>query len=236
MFLAIRFFWFTRLFLRCSGWIAVLPLLVGAALTISAITLTKNAALISDHGVLATATLLAKPNTPSHVNHTHISQRSAASYSIQFQFTPQNSTEPITGKARVTATFYRSVSMEHKFVLRYLPENPFIYELGAGALKKQATIIQIIGLAFSVIGFAACIWFSSSALRALKARESVGMIIDTYVSRRVYWPPIFNRMQYQLGDAAAAKQHKTFIRPIWAYHGLKRGQKIRVALTGQGPY
>lgn len=236
MILTQRFFWFTRLFIRCGGWIALFPLLVGIALTLSAITADQNATRMADHGLRTTATVLAKHNTPSSDNGLRQSQRSAASYSISFQFTPEQSAQPVKAQERVASSFYKTVTVGQKIALRYLPEDPSAYELFAGALKKQSTTNQIIGFAFSLVGFAACIWFSSTTLRALRARESVGMIIDTYVSRRAYWPPVFNRMQYQVGDAGAAKHHKTFIRPIWAYHGLKRGQKTRVALTGQGPY
>lgn len=244
--MAKRFFWFTRLFIRCGGWIALFPLLIGLSLTMSAITASKNAALMMNDGVETTATVLTKRYTPSSGDDQRGSQRQPATYAISFEYTPKQSRTPIEpppikgppikAQKQVSAHYYNSVSVGQQITLRYLPQTPTVYELFHGALKKQSIADQIVGFAFAVIGFGACVWFAVTALKALRARENVGMIIESYVSRRAKWPPFFNRMQYQVGSGNSAKHHKSFIRPFWAYRGLKRGDKTRVAMTNQGPY
>lgn len=240
-----RFFWFARLFIRCGGWVALFPLLIGIFLTISAITANKNAALMINDGIKTTAIVLKKHYTQSSGDDLRGSQQ-PATYAISFEYTPKQSRTPIDAppikgppiKARenVSADYYNSVSVGQQITLRYLRQTPTVYELFHGALKKQSIADQIVGFAFAVIGFGACVWFSGTALRALRARENVRMIVEVYVSRRSNWPPFFSRMQYQVGSDNSIKHHKTFVRPFWAFRGLKRGQEIRIAMTNQGPY
>lgn len=234
MILARRFFWFSQLFIRCGGWVALIPLVIGIASTLGAITLTYNAALLAQHGMPATATVMAKRIAKGNQT-TQERQRPADSYYITLRFTPQNAVE-ISAEHQVRAAFYRILVIGQTFQIRYLPENPDIRELYEGELTGWSSSTQIVGLAFAALGFAVSIWFARTAIRATRARENVGMIIEAYVTHRSLWPPLFNRMQYQVGQGDAANIHKTFIRPIWAYRGLKRGDKTRVAITDQGPY
>lgn len=230
-----RFFWFTRLFIRCGGWIALIPLIIGLTSTLSAITLTRNAAMLAQHGIPATATVMAKRIAEGSHTGTPERQRPSDSYYITLRFTPDNAAE-ISVEHQVRAAFYHILDVGRTFQIRYLPDNPDIRELYEGELTSWSGSTQIVGLTFAVFGFAACIWVAKTAIRAMRARENVGVVIETYVTHRSLWPPLFNRMHYRIGNGDAAKIHKTFIHPVWAYRGLKRGDKIRVAITDQGPY
>ncbi len=221
--------------MRCGGWIALIPLVIGLSSTLGAITLARNDAQLAQYGASTTATVMGKRIAEGSQTSTQERQRPSDSYYITLRFTPGNAAE-INAEHQVRAAFYRILEVGQTFQIRYLPENPDIRELYEGELASWSSSTQINGLVFTALGFAACIWFAKTAIRATRARENVGMIIDAYVTHRSLWPPLFNRMQYQVGQGDAAKIHKTFIRPIWAYRGLKRGDKIRVAITGQGPY
>lgn len=235
MILAKRFFWFTRLFIRCGGWVALIPLLIGLMSTIGAITLNQNAARLATDGVPATATVVSKRIPEGSHTTTQERQRPSDDHLITIRFAPQNAAE-ITAEHRTSGPFYRAHDVGQAFTIRYLPDDPDIRELYIGQVASRSTSSQFAGMIFALTGFAASLWFARTAIRATRARENIGMIIETYVTHRPLWPPVFNRMQYQVGTGPTAKFHKTFIRPIWAYGGLKRGEKTRVAITSQGPY
>ena len=229
-----RLYWFIKLFVRCGGWVALIPLLIGVASTLGSITLGQHAKQLADLGVPATAIVTAKriskSNPPSSSR-----QQPSTQYYISLTFTPQKG-QKINAEHRVNLDFYNHNAIGQSFSIRYLPDNPEIHELYKGQLEGQSKATQIVGLAFAILGFGACIWFAKTALRALKARENVGIIIEAPVTLRSIWPPVFNKMHYQVGEGATTRTHKTFVRPIWAYRGLKRGSKTRVAITSEGPY
>ncbi len=230
-----RLFWFTQLFIRCGGWIALIPLVISLSSTLGAITLASHTAQLAEYGVPATATVISKRIAEGSHAGTQERQRPADTYYITLRFTLQNAAQ-ISAEHQVRAAFHRILEVGQTFHIRYLPENPDIRELYEGELASWSSSTRINDLAFAALGFVAYIWFAKTAIRATRARENVGMIIDAYVTHRSLWPPLFNRMQYQVGQGDTAQTHKTFVRPIWAYRGLKRGDKTRVAITSQGPY
>jgi hypothetical protein len=53
-----RFFWFTRFFIRCGGWAALIPLVLGVSATLESLTLLRQNNALTDHGLPAQAIVL----------------------------------------------------------------------------------------------------------------------------------------------------------------------------------
>lgn len=239
-----QFYWFTRFFIRSGGWLALIPLSIGIAATLQSATLLLQSRALADHGLTATAQVLDKRVIAPRNTGNSSTDSGTYSYYIDYSFTPAGADAPLRTEDDVHRSFYQSVQVGQQFSLRYLPEDPQIQSLYDGNLERWSQSGQAVGLGASVIGFLVIWWFYVPAMRAYRARRSVSGttettdIIETYVTLCTVWPPLFNRMQFQMQDPDTQKAtfHKTFARPFWAYSGLKRGSKIHVVQTSQGPY
>ncbi len=213
----------------------MLPLLIGGAAIISAITMKGELAKLDGQGVEGKAVLVAKRYEEGASNG-YQRVKTKGIYYVSYQFTPKGASQEISNERNVNRTFYDSVEVGEEFTLWYLARDVDVHELFEGEFSRQSGSSTVVGTVFFIFGLGLSFWSGSVAKRAIRARESLTEIVETYVTQRPWWPPLFNRMQYQLKNGANTTFHRTFIRPMWAYGSLKRGDKTRVALTGEGPY
>lgn len=234
MILAKRFYWFVRFFLRYGGWLGLMILMLGFWATFLSIRLQDEAEQLAKYAVTTPATVISKrlsEGTGAGVRNNSLK----ISYYITIRYTPKGSAT-IEDEDQVRDNIYRAAEIGQTINIRHLPDNPQVREYYAGEKARKQTEIQVGGAGLAIFGLFTCLWFCVPALRATRARENVGITIETYVTLRRRWPPFFNSMEFQVGQGSKAKFHNTVKQLSWAYRGLKRGSKIRVAITPYGPY
>ncbi len=228
-------YYFIRFFIRVGGWLAVLILTVGLAGTLSSLRSNSNSRKLAAQGEVLTAQVTGKRLTEGATNKPQRSQTFSKHY-VSYQFTTEGSQKNIQNERKVDISFYDSVQTGDTFELTYLPSDPSVHELYENELSRKSSASLIAGTAFSLFGLACCYWAFVVSKRAMRARYSVEEIIESFVTRRALWPPLINRMQYQLRRGEQVSFHLTFLRPTWAYGTLKRGDPTRIAITSEGPY
>ncbi len=230
-----RLYYFTRFFIRVGGWLAALILTVGLASTRSSIRTNSNSRKLAAQGKILTAQVTNKRLTEGSSNRPE-RLKTFSKYYISYQFTTADLKGSIQNERRVGISFYNSVQTGETFELTYLPSDPSVHELYENELSGNSSSSLVVGIAFSLFGLACCYWAFTVSKRAMRARYSVEEIIESFVTRRSFWPPLINRMQYQLRRGDQVSFHQTFLRPVWAYGTLKRGGVTRIAMTSEGPY
>ncbi|MFK5923947.1 MAG: DUF3592 domain-containing protein [Verrucomicrobiota bacterium] len=228
-------YYFIRFFIRVGGWLAVLILTVGLAGILSSIHSNSDSRRLAAQGKVLTAQVTDKRVTEGSTNKPQ-RLKTSSSYYVSYQFATDDSKKNIQNERKVSISFYNSVQTGDTFELTYLPSDPSVHELYQNELSRKSSSSLVAGSAFSLFGLGCCYWAFTVSKRAMRARYSVEEMIESFVTRRSFWPPLINRMQYQLRRGEQVSFHQTFLRPVWAYGTLKRGDLTRIAMTSEGPY
>ncbi len=228
------FLQFIRFFLRVSGWIALIPLLIGISASVSALRLQLDLAALNKNGVETIAQITAMHVTESK-NTNSASGNTSSHYSISFTFSTLGGAIQ-SQEHKISRTYYMSHAIGDTLSIRYLPTNPKVAELYSGELAGKSIGAQVVGGAISLLGILLLVFYGRTALTAMRARAHVTAELEAYVTHRPKWPPLMNRMTYQIGLGKSVPTGKTFIRFTPSFRGLKRTDKTRAVETKYGTY
>ncbi len=155
-------------------------------------------------------------------------------YFLDYHFRPagQNTDVRVTNLKVSPALFSR---YQHRKTLpvTYLPDAPQINSPEPEWMQNSQKTTAYLGGALALLGGGLLISIVFSALKALKARNSIQQIINTKVTAKPRWKLFFYRLEYQLG---AGESHRSFMMLDGPFNRIKIGDTIQIALTDEGPY
>lgn len=155
------------LFMRISGWVALIPLALGAAIVFVGTLISEDAARLEADGVDTQATIIAKREYERRSSN---NASTTTYYNLRYHF-PLESGGLHYGDRDVSYGFYEDVETGMQRPLRYLPSDPDLHEIEPGAVDENALYATIFGAVLLLIG-AGLLWlFTRNAMRMKAVRD-----------------------------------------------------------------
>ncbi len=164
-----------RMFLRLSGWIAVIPLVIGLGVVFVSVQASGDAARLEAEGVEAKATVI---NTETRRRRSSTGSGYDTVYSVRYHF-PIGGGTLHYGRRDVERSFYDRAEPGMQIPVRFVPAEPDIHEIEAGAVSENAFYAGLVGGFFALLGVILLFLFTRRASRAVAVRDRGERVVAT---------------------------------------------------------
>jgi len=218
------------LFMRLNGWLAVIPLALGAGIIFVGTQISERAALLESEGVDGTATVIAKREFErrSTTNNT-----TTTYYNLRYHFPLGDGTLHYDDRD-VSHSFYDSVESGGQVPVRFLTADPDIHEIESGAISDNALAASLIGAVLVLSGLLTLVLLGRKAMRMAAVRghgERAEAVVES-----IQLNPIANRVVFTFTDREGTDRKEMSIGGrAWRIAGIETGDSIPIRYDPQHP-
>ena len=156
-----------RLFLRFHGWVAVIPLVIGLGIVFVSVQVSGEAARLEAEGVDAKATVI---GTDTRRRRSSSGSGYDTVYSVRYHF-PIGGGALHYGRSDVARSFYDRAEPGLQIPVRFVPAEPDIHEIEAGAVSENAFYAGLVGGFFVLLGLILLVLSIRRASHAVAVRD-----------------------------------------------------------------
>lgn len=218
------------LFMRISGWVALIPLLLGIGIVFVGTLISEDAARLDTEGVDTQATIIAKREYERRSSN---NASTTTYYNLRYHF-PLESGGLHYGDRDVSHDFYEEVDVTEQRPLRYLPSDPDLHEIEPGAVGENALYATIFGAVLLLIG-AGLLWlFTRNAMR-MKAVRDHGQPTEATIET-VMKQTGANGFKFTFTDGMGASHSgNSILGRAWRIKDVAEGDVVPIRYNPQNP-
>lgn len=218
------------LFMRFNGWVAVVPLLLGAGIVYVGTVISEDAARLDAEGVDAMATVIGKRE---YERRSGTNSTTTTYYNVRYHF-PVGGGALHYGDRDVSRSFFETLAYGSEIPVRFLPADAEVHEIEGGAVGDNAIYATLVGACFLLLGVAALWLFVRQTLRAAAVRdhgERAEAIVET-IDRQSG----ANTMRFRFTDRNGTEhQGKSIAGRRWRVANIEPGTTIPIRYDPNAP-
>lgn len=220
-------FW---LFMRVSGWLGLIPLALGAAIVFVGSQISENAVRLDAEGLEAVATVIDKRQ---YARSSGTGTATTTYYNLRYHF-PIGGGALHYGNRDVSRDFYQSVEVGSAIPIRYLPSDPDLHEIEAGAVGNNALYATLFGSVLAVCGLL-LLWLQVRTVTRMATVRDRGARADATVEA-VQLTPGANRIAFRYPDSQGVdRTGHSIAGRRWRVRGVEPGDLVPIRYDPQRP-